>query len=184
LAGLEQQSQNMNPISPTARGWLLFTPVGPKTKPGVESMACTQERSPRKKNRSYWKVGVRVNDVPALPGPKIKLTAWSWALPVLVMYSQRPTKREAVFEGVIYQERATVSRSALNDAYFRVGWHSAVLIVWLDNPGSFCIRVYDGVHAAVVLHRCTQGLKLCLPQVSHRSECQTVRPVGIGQRAA
>src|SRR5262245_15215671 len=39
-------------------------------------------------------------------------------------------KRETVFEGVIYQERATLSRSALDDAYFRVSWHSAVLIVW------------------------------------------------------
>src|SRR5262249_679915 len=93
-SGPVRQSQKINPISPTARGWLLFTPVGPKAKPGVELIACTQERSPRKKNRSYWKVGVRVNDVPALPGPKIKLTAWSLALPVLVMYSQRPTSEK------------------------------------------------------------------------------------------
>src|SRR5215831_9653477 len=93
-------------------------------------------------------------------------------------------QRETVFEGVIYQERATLSRSALDDAYFRVSWHSAVLIVWLDNPWSLCIRVYGGVHAAVVLHGCSQGLKLCLSQVYHCHKRQAVRPGGIGQRAA
>jgi hypothetical protein len=44
---------NMKPISATARGWFLFTPVGPNASPGVMLLAWTQERSPRKKKPPY-----------------------------------------------------------------------------------------------------------------------------------
>ena len=44
--------QNMKPASITPRGWLTFVPAVPNTKPGVDLVASTSEKSPRRKKPS------------------------------------------------------------------------------------------------------------------------------------
>ena len=66
-------------------------------------------------------------DVPVLPGPYIRFTASSAALPELAMYSQRTRQREAVFESVTQQDGAAIGVRAFRDADARVGGHGGVL---------------------------------------------------------
>src|ERR1035437_3028676 len=93
-------------------------------------------------------------------------------------------EREAVFEGMTQQYLTAVGRRALHGTDLRVGGHTTVLIVGLDDPGPLRIRVDDRVHAAVVLHRGGTRLKLCLTQISHSHERQAMGPIGIGQGTA
>src|ERR1017187_322184 len=88
-------------------------------------------------------------------------------------------EREAVFEGVTHQECTALGRGTLHDTDLQVSRHIAILIIGLDDPGAFGVSVNGSIHSAVVLHGGGQGLKGCLPQVSHPNERQAVRPIAI-----
>src|SRR5437870_8922363 len=98
----------MNPISAMTRGCLTLSPVGPNVEPGVELKAPTKARSPRKKKPPYCNVGVTVTEAPELPGPNIRLTDPSVAVPELDIYSKRAGSEKPCLKVLVIRRASPV----------------------------------------------------------------------------
>ncbi len=78
----------------------------------------------------------------------------------LVLKSWRQRERPCGATGTVHQGR----RRPVKDPDRGICRYIAVLKIGLHDPARFRVRVDYGVHAAVILHRCCEGLTDGLPQ--------------------
>src|SRR4051812_47398647 len=92
-----------------------------------------------------------------------------------------PRKREAAFESVADQDRPSVGRRTVHYTDRWVGGHIGVLVVRLDDPRSFRVRVDHVVDGAVIFDRSGRVLKLCLTIISAGNEGYGMRTIRISK---